>query len=209
MTEAAGASTPDGGQAPADGAPPAGTPPPAAGQAPAATPTPTPPPVDDDPDAGLDEAGLRAALKKVRGEAAGNRTKLREHEERAEAERLAKLTDIERAQAERDAALASSTAKDKTIRDLRARTVILESATRAGFRNPELAYRLVDVDSLEFDNDGRPKGVDAALRKLLEADPYLGKAPAGGDFGGGPRGGGNGDGQDMNAFIRRAAGRQT
>lgn len=209
MSENEGASTPDAGPAPVDGTPPAGTPPTGTGQAPATNPTPTPKPVDDDPDAGLDEAGLRSLLKRTRGEAAGYRTKLREREEADEAARRAAMTDLERAQAERDEARNALAERDRTMRDLRARTVILESATKAGFRNPELAYRLVDLEDLEFTADGSPKGVDAALRKLLERDPYLGKTQNGGDFGGGPRGSGGASGDDMNAFIRRAAGRQT
>jgi len=209
MTEAEGASTSDGGQAPSDGAPPAGTPPPVTGQAPEATPTTGTPPVDDDPDAGLSEADLRRLLKRVRGEAAENRTKLREREEKDEAARRAAMTDLERTAAERDEARAAAAERERTIRHLTARTTIFEAATKAGFRNPELAYRLVDLDTLEYTDDGTPKGVDAALRKVLERDPYLASAKGGGDFGGGPRGGGDGSGQDMNAFIRRAAGRQS
>lgn len=209
MADAAdGATSAPEGQAPAGGAPQAGSQPNPGGQAPAGSAPAAPPakPADDDPDAGLSEADLRQALKKVRAEAADQRIKLKGHEDKAEADRLAKLSESERLTAERDKAIADLAAKDGEIRNLTARTVILEAATKAGFRNPELAYRLIDVGSLEFGSDGKPKGVDQELRKLLEKEPYLAKGQGSGDFGGGPRGGAGG-GVDMNDMIRRATGR--
>jgi hypothetical protein len=199
MEGEAGAAGAAQGQAPSDGAPQAGTPPPANGQAPAAPPTP------DDDLAGLSEADLRDALKKTRSEAAQHRVKVREYEEKAAEAARAKLTETERLAAERDDAKAKAEALERQVKSLTARQAILESATKAGFRNPEIAYRLLDHERLEYGDDGRPKGVDAELKRLLEREPYLGKAQ-GGDFGGGPRGGA-GSGVDMNALIRRATGR--
>lgn len=191
------------GQAPAGGEPQAGAP--SGGQAPATPPTPQTPP-DDDPDAGLSPEDLRKVLKKTREEAASARTKNRELEEKVQAAEREKLSEAERLKLERDEAVSASEAKDRQIRTLEARSVIFESATKLGFRNPEIAHRLVDLDKIEFTDDGRPKGIDALLKKVIEGDPYLAKGVNGADYGGGPRGG-SGSGVDMNDVIRRAAGK--
>lgn len=203
MTDNQGAGSAPDGQAPTGDAPPAGTRPSDGGQAPTSTPT-TPPP-SDDPDAGLSEADLRAALKKTRAEAAGYRTKVREHEEAVEAAKRAGMSEVERLKTERDEAKAAAESSARLVKTLTVRSAVLEAATKAGFRNPEIAYRLIDMDALDVTDDGKVRGIEGVLRTLLEKDPYLG-TPKGGDFGGGPRGGA-GAGVDMNAFIRRAAGK--
>lgn len=94
------------------------------------------------------------------------------------------------------------------------RTVALEEATKLGFRNPALAYRLIDGDEVDWDDD-RPVNVKSLLKKLLEDDPYLkGRAKRneededdGEDADAGRGRGRKSKGFDMNAEIRSAAGR--
>lgn len=90
-------------------------------------------------------------------------------------------------------------------RELLLRGTIERTATTLGIVDPEAAYRLLDMSSLEFADDGTPKNVETALKALLKAKPYLGR-PGGGSVDGGS-GQGAPPGNDMNALLRRAAGR--
>jgi regulator of replication initiation timing len=133
----------------------------------------------------LDEA------KKLRQEAQSLRKRLATLEEAAKAADEAKLSeterltrkasDLERQLAERDVAL-----KDRTVL---ASTV--EAAARLGFANPRLAHRLLDHSEIEFEADGTPSNIDALLKDLLRAEPYLASAHARatGSIDGGSRGG--------------------
>ncbi len=125
----------------------------------------------------------RKALKDVNAESAGRRKRLEELEA-AEAEReRAKLSDVERAT--KDAAAAQ-----KKVQDLEARLAEMEKAHKEavvqyevklqasamGIIDPDAAVKLLDWNTLEFNEDGTPKNVEAALKKLVGAKPYLVKA---------------------------------
>lgn len=52
-------------------------------------------------------------------------------------------------------------------------------ASRLGVVDPDAAVKLLDWSALEYDDDGRPKDVEAALKDLIEQKPYLARqAPA-------------------------------
>ena len=93
-----------------------------------------------------------------------------------------------------------------------ARTATLQVATasaarKAGFRDPDLAYRLISSD-VEFTDSGEPRNIDKLLGDLSKAHPYLLSGQSGGgDAGLGPRGAPAGANDDINSMIRRAAGR--
>ena len=106
------------------------------------------------------------------------------------------MTELEQERAE-------SAARD---RERAIRLAALEAAARLGFRDPDLAVRLVDPASVEFRDDGTPKDVERLLADVLARSPYLARPGASADFGGGVRGSGP-SGTDMNRLIRRAAGR--
>lgn len=86
------------------------------------------------------------------------------------------------------------------------RSAITDAAAEMGFRNPRLAYRLIDEDDIEIE-DGEPQNLTRLLKKVLKADPYLANGNGGGD-------GGQGNGSrnrpsqktDMNSMIRQMAG---
>jgi len=82
------------------------------------------------------------------------------------------------------------------------RLAALTEAQRLGFRNPDLAYRLMDHSAVEYAEDGAPRNVGRLLGELAKTDSYLLGTT---DFGGGARS--SAQGADMNALIRRAAGR--
>jgi len=147
----------------------------------------------------VDVAVLQRELAEARREAAKHRTDLRKvtDAQLSETERLQRrVTELE---AEREAI----TTRD---RERAIRLSALEAAARLGFRDPDLAVRLVDPTVVELKDDGTPKNVERLLAEVLSRSPYLARPGAAADFGGGQRGAGPA-GTDMNSLIRRAAGR--
>jgi hypothetical protein len=101
-------------------------------------------------------------------------------------------------------------------------TEVATIAQRLGFKNPALAHKLIDTagvdaevdlsgDAPKVEVDATAKTIlEARLKAVLEADPYLKGDPAQRQLpGAGQGGGGNGGGAnaEMNAAIRRASGR--
>ncbi len=174
------------GQAPAGAQPQEGTS--SSGQAPQDATGQEPSDTTEQADAtSTDPAILAQQLAAVRREQAANRQKLQKLEkEKADAE-AAKLTDIERKDRELAQAKADNERLQHELRDVRIETATTAAAARLGFRSPEVAYRLLDRDTLEFDDNGKVKGIEAQLRQLLQKEPYLGTG-ATVDYGGGQRG---------------------
>jgi len=80
------------------------------------------------------------------------------------------------------------------------------AASRLGIIDPEAAYKLVDLARIEYD-DGKPKNIDKVLAELVKTRPYLlGAHKSSGDAGAGTGGGQTGH-ENINAWIRRQAGR--
>jgi hypothetical protein len=153
----------------------------------------------DQPTTTVDVAVLQRELAEARREAAKHRTDLRKvtDAQLSESERLQRrVTELE---AEREAIATRD--RERAIR-----LAALEAAARLGFRDPDLAVRLVDPASVETKDDGTPRNVERLLAEVLARSPYLGRPGASADFGGGQRGTGP-SGTDMNSLIRRAAGR--
>jgi hypothetical protein len=147
----------------------------------------------------VDVVVLQRELAEARREAAKHRTDLRKltDAQLSETERLQRrLTELE---AEREATAARE--QERAVR-----FPALEAAARLGFRDPDLAVRLIDRDAVEVRDDGTPKNVEKLLAELLAKAPYLGRSGGNADFGGGNRGAVP-PGSDMNSLIRRAAGR--
>lgn len=137
---------------------------------------------DDDPTA------------KARKEAAKYRTELRAAQARvAELENAGK-SELERTQAERDAARKEAEGFKGELGNLRVEVAVMKRAGTHGILDPDAAARLLDRSLLEAGDDGAPtvKSMDAALRELVKAKPYLarqGGADGGGGTGGGREGG--------------------
>lgn len=139
----------------------------------------------------------------LRKEQAANRTKLNKIEADQRAAATAGLSDLEKAQAAEKEARDRAATLEQQLADTRVRSATFEAAARLGFRNPEVAYRLLDRSDLELDAEGQPKNVEKLLKELLQREPYLGKG-AGGDFGGGNRGGTPDTAPGMNELLRAA-----
>jgi hypothetical protein len=135
--------------------------------------------------------------RKLRSEANSLRKRLKEYEDadKSESEKAAqRLKDLEEA-------LASERTRGQT---LALQMSTFNVARKLGFRNPEIAYRLLGSE-VEFAEDGSPKNVESLLKAIAQAEPYLVNSTT--DYGGGPRGQSPNSGADMNALIRRKAGR--
>lgn len=155
-------------------------------------------------DDGLTDAG-RSAIDKERearkvaeknAKELGARLKAIEDKDLPEAERVVK---------ERDTLKSDNERLTGELRQERLTTAVVMAASRLGFADPADAVRLVDV---EFDDDDKPKDVDAKLAALLKAKPYLASAAARTSGSADPgNAGGASTGNDFNSEIRRAAGK--
>jgi len=153
----------------------------------------------DQPTSTVDVAVLQRELAEARREAAKHRTDLWKvtDAQLSESERLQRrVTELEQERQE-----AQARDRDRAIR-----LSALEAAARLGFRDPDLAVRLIDPSAVEVRDDGTPRNVERLLSEVLARSPYLARPGASADFGGGNRGAGPA-GTDMNSLIRRAAGR--
>jgi hypothetical protein len=152
-----------------------------------------------DPSTTVDVAVLQRELAEARREAAKHRTDLR------------KLTDAQLSESERLQRRVAELEQERDVsqardRERAIRLAALEAAARLGFRDPDLAVRLIDPSAVETKDDGTPKNVERLLADVLARSPYLGRSGIAPDFGGGQRGQAPA-GTDMNSLIRRAAGR--
>lgn len=153
--------------------------------APVAPPVPptdsTPPPGDpkdgDSPDklkSALDsERALRAQhereAKAEKKRADDLAAKLAEHEQ-------AKLSETEKAVARAEAAEKALTETQERLRSQALRHAVATAAAAASFHNPADAYRFLDLDAIEFDDDGEPKGITEAVAALAKEHAYLVKS---------------------------------
>jgi len=122
--------------------------------------------------------------------------KKRTEGEQSEVEKLtAKVSEMESALADRE-----RRAKEQSLR-----LASVTEAQRLGFRNPDIAHRLIDQGKVEYDDSGDATNIGSLMEAIAKSDPYLIAAT---DFGGGVRGqSASKPNDDMNARIRRSVGR--
>lgn len=108
----------------------------------------------------------------------------------------AKLGEKERAEKERDDEKKAHEATAAALRQTRLENKFLAS-NKYNWHDPETALALVDLTDVEIDEDGKVKGLEAAMKKLAEAKPFLVKSgddtPKNGASGGTPKPPGGGD----------------
>lgn len=108
-------------------------------------------------------------VRKLREEAMSRRKKLREIEQeldkyKAEVEELRKnLAEAERIAEE----------KDNTLKQRQTEYETKLLAQNLGIVDPDVAWSLLNVSAIEFDNDGRPKNLEQLLKELVNKKPYL------------------------------------
>lgn len=129
----------------------------------------------------LEGDALKAELDKVRKEAAEWRTKLRKFEA-AEAERQkSEMTETERLKAELEEHRAKVAAAEAKALDASVRA----AAAKLGFADPSDATRFIDREGLSDDAGD----IEARLKAVLKAKPYLGSAKVPASGGENPGGG--------------------
>lgn len=153
-----------------------------------------------------DVSTLQRELDEARKEAASHRTKLKGYEDQESARADAAKSELQKAIERAEIAEKARDEGLATVKTFQLRLATIEAARRLGFRNPEIAYRLISTSSVEFTPEGEPKNIDQLLGTIATGDPYLlnGQSPRP-DLGGGPRG--TPPGPDINSMIRRATGR--
>lgn len=118
-------------------------------------------------------ANAQKLIKDLNRENAGRRKKLEEYEEAERLKAEADKTDLQKAQ-DRAAALEKQIA-DLTVQGKKdkIRHAVEITAAKLSFTDPEDAYTLADLSAVEIGEDGKVKGVEQALKALLEKKPYL------------------------------------
>lgn len=133
------------------------------GQEPAETPE------GQEPGGGKQETFDAAYVKQLRDEAASWRRKVKDLEGKVTNFEAEKMTEAEQLKARAETAAKEAEEARAALRKARAEAAISRAATKSG-ADPDLIAGLVQVD---FDDDGNPKGVDAAITDLLTKYPYL------------------------------------
>lgn len=111
----------------------------------------------------------RDYVEKLRREAASYRTELKDAKEKLKNFEDADLSERQKLQKKLDEAQKAQEAADAALRQERARLAIVKAASKHGLP-AELAEKLVEV---EFDDEGNPTGVEAAVKKLASEYPQL------------------------------------
>ncbi len=124
-------------------------------------------------DQGSEERYDAEYVRRLRAENAAYRKRMRELEQTIKAYDEERLSESERqrkriSEMERDAELARQEAQE-----LRLRLHVERQARRLGIVDEEAALALLDRSALEYDDRGNPTNLEAALRNLLKAKPYL------------------------------------
>lgn len=122
------------------------------------------------------QAALKAAEKRIttlNHESAERRKKLEGYEQAEQERANANKSELERATAraselEKRLAELTETQRKQTLRH-----AVEMTAAKLGFTDPEDAYTLADLRDAEVDETGKVKGVEQALKNLLEKKPYL------------------------------------
>ncbi len=145
-------------------------------------------------------------VRKLRAEAAEYRKRLRELESKVKADEEAKMTEQERLQKRLSELERAQADWERERQEIMLQRHIENVAAKLGIVDPEAAWKLIDLKEVDFDDDGKPKNIEALLKTLIQKKPYLANNFAR------SAGAGNGAGgkahYSMNDFIRRSSGRK-
>lgn len=125
-----------------------------------------------------DVVTLQRELSKAQKQAAASRSELKAIKDAEATKEAATQTEAQRLARH----VAELEAKQKEL-ETRARLKTLEAAVAKqalllGIIDPDVAVKLLDTDDLDIDDEtGEPKNIEAALKALIKAKPYLAKQP--------------------------------
>jgi len=146
-------------------------------------------------------------VRKLRAEAAEYRKRLRELEGKVKADEEAKLTEQERLQ-KRLAELERQQAEwERERQEIILQRTVENVALRMGIKYPDVAWKLIDLAKVDFDDGGTPTNIEALLKEVIQKYPEIANNS---HF---ARNAGAGSGNavratiDMNDWIRKRAGR--
>lgn len=125
-------------------------------------------------------ASLRAALKAANAESMTRRKKLDELEAAEEERKAAQLSEVEKAKKAQADAEARARATEERLRTAAIRNAVVLAASKANFYDPEDAFRLADLATVQVADDGAVTGVDDAIKALAKAKAHLVKVASGG-----------------------------
>lgn len=91
----------------------------------------------------------------------------------------AEKSELERAQEAQKKAEEDLKTERANRQRLALRYAVARYATAANFENPEDALGFIDLDQIEFDEAGEPKGVEELVKQLAKDKPYLLKQATG------------------------------
>ena len=126
-----------------------------------------------------DVDALLREIKALRKENAKWRTQLRSTEEQQQAKAKAEMTELERLQTELREAQDARTRAEQARLQTAVKAQVIAAAAKAGYNDPEDAYRMIDPSTLDVDDDGAVGGLDEAVKTLLKSKPYLAKQATG------------------------------
>ena len=126
-----------------------------------------------------DVDALLREIKALRKENAKWRTQLRSTEEQQQAKAKAEMTELERLQTELREAQDARTRAEQARLQTAVKSQVIAAAAKAGYNDPEDAYRMIDPSTLDVDDDGAVGGLDEAVKTLLKSKPYLAKQATG------------------------------
>lgn len=128
----------------------------------------------------LSLADYERIIADLRKENAGHRTEKTQIATELQKFRDAQLSDAEKAQKRTADLEKANSAYERELNELKLTRAIERKAAALNIINPEVAARLLDWSTVEFDDSGAPKNLDKLLAALIQAEPYLVAAAANG-----------------------------
>lgn len=138
-----------------------------------------------DEDEDFDKTRAMATITKLRGFEKTARDQAKELEALRKAQKEAddaKLSEQEKLQNRVKELEAQATALAEEKKSLLVRTAVEREARKLNLVDEDAAYRLLDLNAIEFGDDGAPKNIETLLKALAKDKPYLvaqgnGKSP--------------------------------
>lgn len=162
-----------------------------------------------EPTTSLDTASLQRELAEVRKEAAKYRAEAKRTADAQKAAEEAALPERDRLERLRSEVERERETVTRERRQLQLERAVIKIAPSLGFIDHEDALAYLDAADIEWTEEGQPRGLERALRGILERKPHLLNPNRTATVTRGVQPSGRIAGGDMNTLIRQAAGRGT
>ena len=131
---------------------------------------------DPKPDSKPDSNAFEKIAEDARKEAAKYRKRAQAAEKKLEDAAQADLSETEKSKARADLSDKRAETAEAELQKIKVESVVSRAASALKFNDSDDALRMIDLSSLEYDEDtGLPvkSSVNKALKKLIEQKPYL------------------------------------